>query len=94
VGGHSWGAQVFAGIAPENIGKIGIFFGYDASIDGARLSFDYSFSLNDGTFEVRQISGVNRGIENTKWAQATLVATPSPLPVPGVAAAFGYRAAS
>jgi hypothetical protein len=88
--GHSLGTQVFAGIAPENIGKIGIFFGYDASIDGARLSFDYSFALNDGTLEVRQNSGVNRGIENTKWAQATLVATPSPLPALGAAAAFGF----
>ncbi len=57
--GHSLGAQVFAGIAPENIGKIGIFLGHDASIDGARESFDYSFTLNDRTFEVRQYTGMN-----------------------------------
>jgi hypothetical protein len=88
--GHSLGTQVHNGIKPENVGKIGIFFGYDASIDGKTLSFDYSFALRDGTLEVRQNSGPNLGIENTIWAQAALVATPGPLPALGVAAAFGY----
>jgi hypothetical protein len=88
--GHSLGTQVHNGIKPENVGKIGVFFGYDASIDGKTLSFDYSFALRDGTLEVRQNSGPNLGIENTIWAQAALVATPGPLPALGVAAAFGY----
>jgi len=87
--GHSLGTQVFEGIAAVNRGKIGSFFGYDASIDDTKLYFDYSFALKDGTFEVRQNSGRNLGIENTKWAQGTLAPAPGPLPALGAAAAFG-----
>ena len=70
--------------------RLGPFFGYGASNDATRLDFDYLFALNEFVSVVQTYSGVNRGIENTKWAQATPAAAPGPLPALGAASAFVY----
>ena len=70
--------------------RLGPFFGYGASNDATRLDFDYLFALNEFASVVQTYSGVNRGIENTKWAQATPAAAPGPLTALGAASAFVY----
>ena len=70
--------------------RLGPFFGYGASNDATRLDFDYLFALNEFVSVVQTYSGVNRGIENTKWAQAAPAAAPGPLPALGAASAFVY----